>query len=272
MKKVRRLLALAAVMTIFLWLAMPAMAQGVSLPGGETLQLRADYWINELSAEVKVTSGILLGTTIDAFDTLGMDVHHQTIIPVIGSYARFGFRLEFWRNIYEGEKNLDEPIIFNGTVYPVGDHLESKFTIDNYDARLFIDILPQKKLDLYPMAGIRYKRYEIWLNDLTTGDTDNEILHAPMPYVGGGIRFNISQYVSFGGEVGAMNITFSDYDLQLSDFMDFQAYAEIRLTPMFAIVGGFRYLTFRISAKKDDVDYSMKEEMQGMFVGAALTF
>lgn len=270
--RIRTLLAIAAVTFVFASFASPASAQGVSLASGEKLQLRADYWINQLFSEVKVTTGSFLGTSVDAFDTLGMDVHKQTIIPVIGSYSRFGFRLEFWRNIYEGDKNLDEPVIFNGTVYPAGDHLESKLTIDNYDVRVFIDIMPQEKLDIYPMGGIRYKRYEVWLNDLTTSDTDNEILHAPMPYVGGGVRFNISQYISFGGELGIMNITFSEYGLQIKDYMDFNAYAEIRLTPMFAVVGGVRYTNFRISAKKDDVDYTMSEKMQGMFVGAALNF
>lgn len=258
---------------VFLFLfASPARAQGVSLPGDEKLQIRVDYWLNELVSEVKVTSGPFGGTTVRAFDTLGMDVHHQTFVPVVLSYSRFGFRLEFWRNTYEGDKNLDEPVIFNGTIYPVGEHLQSKLVIDNYDVRAFLDIMPQKKLDLYPMAGIKYRRYEVWLDNLDSGDSDNEILHAPLPYVGGGIRFNISKYVSFGGELAAMNVTFSDYDLQIKDFMDFHAYAELHITPNLVVVGGFRYTTFRVLAKKDDVDYTLNESIEGIFFGAALMF
>ncbi len=255
-----------------MYFAAPAMAQGVSLPGDETIQIRADYWLNELNAEVKITSGVLLGTSVNAFDTLGMDVHQQTVVPMIISYSRFGFKMEFWRNTYTGDKNLDEPVIFNGTLYPAGDHLQSKLVIDNYDLRMFVDLATQKKLDLYPMAGIRYQRYQVWLNDLTTGDTDEEILHLPLPYVGAGVRFNVSQYVSFGGELGIMNITFSDYDLQIRDYMDFHAYIEIHITPNLAVVGGIRYLTFRLGAKKDDMEYQLNEHMEGLFVGAVLMF
>ena len=269
----RRMILLAlTVAALFLCFAAPAMAQGVSLPGDETLQIRVDYWVNQLNAIVKITTGTLEGTSVDAFDTLGMDVHQQTPVAVVGSYSLFGFRMDYWRNTYLGDKNLDEPVIFNGTLYPVGDHLQSKLVIDSFDVRAFLDVLPQDKLDLYPMAGIKYKRYEIWLEDLTTSTSDNEVLHAPLPYVGGGIRFNVSDEVSFGGELGIMNVTFTEYDLQIKDFMDFYAYAEVRLTSMFALVGGFRYTKYRLFAKKDDVDYSLNEDIQGMFVGAALMF
>jgi hypothetical protein len=101
---------------------------------------------------------------------------------------------------------------------------------------------------------------------------DYEILHAPMPYVGAGIRFNISPYVSFGGELGIMNLTFSDYDLKLQDYLDFYAYAEVRPHEMFALLAGYRFTTFRISAKRDEVDYDLNEKIQGIFVGAALLF
>lgn len=255
-----------------IYFAAPAMAQGVSLPGDETIQIRGDYWLNELNAEVKITSGVLLGTSVDAFDTLGMDVHQQTVVPLLASYSRFGFKMEFWRNTYIGDKNLDEPVIFNGTLYPAGDHLQSKLVIDNYDLRMFVDIATQKKLDLYPMVGVRYQRYQVWLDDLTTSDSDEEILHLPLPYVGGGVRFNVSKHVSFGGELGIMNITFSDYDLQIKDYMDFNAYIEIHITPNLAIVGGIRYLTFRLNAKKDEVDYQLSEHMEGLFAGAIFMF
>jgi hypothetical protein len=263
--------AVTAVVLLFIC-ASPAMAQGVSLPGDEKLQIRIDYWLNELISEVKVTSGSFLGTTVNAFDTLGMDVHMQTYVPVVLSYSRFGFRLEFWRNTYVGDKNLDEPVIFNGTLYPAGDHVQSKLVIDNYDVRAFIDLVPQKKLDIYPMGGVKYRRYEVWLDDLTTGDSENEILHAPLPFVGGGARFNISQYISFGGELAVMNVTFSDYDMQIKDFMDLHVYGELHVTPNFVLVGGFRHTTFRILAKKDDVDYTMNEKIEGLFFGVALMF
>jgi hypothetical protein len=269
----RFLLPGAAAVLIYLFLfASPAMAQGVSMPGDEKLQIRVDYWLNELVSEVKVTSGSFLGTTVNAFDTLGMDVHMQTFVPVVLSYSRFGFRLEFWRNTYEGDKNLDEPVIFNGTLYPAGDHLQSKLVIDSYDVRAFLDLVPQKKLDVYPMGGLKYRRYEVWLDDLTTGDSENEILHAPLPFVGGGARLNLGQYISVGGELAVMNVTFTDYDLQIKDFMDFHAYAELHVTPNLVLVGGFRYTTFRILAKKDDVDYTLSESIEGLFFGAALMF
>lgn len=266
------LLAAVIAAVLFLYPAEPAMAQGFDLGGGESLQFRADYWINQLESTVKVTTGSFEGTSVDAFDTLGMDVHMQTPVALIASYSTFGFKIEYWRNVYEGHKNLDEPVIFNGTLYPAGDELMSKFTIDNLSLRAFIDILPQKKIDFCPLAGIRIKRYEVWLNDITTTTTENEILHAPLPYVGAAIRFNLSQYVSFGGDLAAMNVTFTEYDLQIKDYMDFHAYAELRLTASFAILGGFRLTQFRIFAKKDDVDYTLNEKMQGMFAGVALMF
>lgn len=266
------LLAGLATTVLFLFFASPALAQGVSLPDDETLQIRLDYWLNQMNAEVKITSGILDGTRVDAFDTLGMDVHQQTFVPMICSYSQFGFRLEYWRNTYLGDKNLDELVIFNGKYYLAGEHVQSKLVIDNIDARFSLDLLTQKKLDLCPMAGVRYQRYEVWLDNITTSESDNEIMHAPMPYVGGGIRFNISRYFSFGGELGVMNINFSDYDYKLKDYMDFNAYAEIRITPNFAIVGGYKYAKLRVLAKKDEADFTLYEDMQGMFVGAALTF
>ena len=123
-----------------------------------------------------------------------------------------------------------------------------------------------------PLAGIRVKRYEVWLDDITTSDSDNEILHAPLPYVGGGVRFNLSPYISFGGELAAMNVTFTEYDLQIKDYLDFHAYGELRLSASFAIIGGYRLTQFRIFAKKDDVDYTLNEKVEGMFAGVALMF
>jgi hypothetical protein len=271
----KRLILLATIITavLFPYLAEPAMAQGFSLPGGgESLQFRIDYWINQLDANLKITTGLFEGTSVNAFDTLGMDVHMQTPVGMVASYSRFGFQMEYWRNTYEGHKNLDEPVIFNGILYPAGDELISKLVVDNFCLRMSLDILPQKKIDLSPLAGIRYKRYEIWLDDITTTTSDNEILHAPLPFVGAGIRFNISQYISFGGDLGVMNVTFSEYDLQIKDYMDFHAYAELRLTSSFAVIGGYRLTQFRILAKKDDVDYALNDKMQGMFVGVALMF
>ncbi len=270
------LFSLAAIVFSFVCFADNAMAQGVSMASEEKLQLRGDYWFNELTAEVKVTDLLVPanpGTRLELFDMLGMDVHKETVIPVVLSYSRFGFRMEFWRNTYLGKKVMAQDINFNGIKYTLSTEVESQLVTDNYDMRVFLDLLGQKKLDLYPLAGIRYQRHEVSLID-TSGiiPPADKVLHAPMPYVGAGIRFNISPYISFGGELAGMNIQLSDYNLKLTGYTDFNAYIELRITPMFAIVGGYRSVNLLVDVKDDDYEYNFHSNMQGLFAGVSLSF
>lgn len=244
----------------------------VIIPSDENVKLRVDYWFNELDASVKITSGLLTGTSVEAFETLGMDVHQQTYVPMIVSLGRFGFHLEFWRNTYLGEKILEEDLVFDAKVYPAGDRMQSKLVLDNIDFHFSLDLMKEQKVDLGPVVGIRYQRFEVWLDDVTSGESANKAQHVPMPYVGAGLNVRLGRSVNLGGELSWMNVTMTEYDYKLQDYLDFNAYLEVRLTKNFAVCGGCRYLNYRLLAKKDDADYALNETIQGMFVGAVLIF
>lgn len=268
------LLSVAAVITCILCFASPANAQGVIMPGEENIRLRCDLWNSALDASVKITSGTLIGTNVNAGDTLGMDMSQQTYVPMVVSFGRFGFHLEFWRNTYLGDKVLEEDVVFDAKVFPAGDQMQSKMVLDNVDLRFWLDFMKPEKVDLGPLIGIRYQRFQVWLDDLGPGTVDSvdKIQHVPMPYVGAGLKLKLTKNVIVGGELGWMNVTMSEYDYKLQDYIDFSAFVEVRLIEMFAICGGYRYLDYRLLAKKEDAEYTLEESIQGMSLGVTLVF
>jgi outer membrane protein len=241
----------------FLLMAGSAMAA----PGFE-VGARGAYWFPKLtgSAQTNATGD----TRFDFKDTLGVKDEN---LPFGEAFLRLGgttLRVGYARITFDGNKQLTETVVFNGTTYSVSDNVISKLDMKMLDGEVQYDFLrPDVGIagfNIGLLLKVKYVDGKVELRNSTT--TEMKDFKAPIPMLGAaaGVGF-LKDMVRV--DARAAGIAYSGNHLYDAD-----AYASFAPLPFLRIQGGYRYIDLKID--KDGTLASFK--LKGPYVGAQLSF
>jgi len=253
----RRILQLVTIATGALLIAGSAMAA----PGFE-VGARGAYWFPKLtgSAQTNATGD----TRFDFKDTLGVKDEN---LPFGEAFLRLGgttLRVGYAQIAFDGNKQLTETVVFNGTTYSVSDNVISRLDMKMLDGEVQYDFLrPDVGIagfNIGLLLKVKYVDGKVELRNSTT--TEMKDFKAPIPMLGAaaGVGF-LKDMVRV--DARAAGIAYSGNHLYDAD-----AYASFAPLPFVRIQGGYRYIDLKID--KDDTLASFK--LSGPYLGAQLSF
>jgi outer membrane protein len=231
------------------------------------LGARGYYWWPDFSAEVRVDSDSIVGTTLDAEDDLGMDDESYPSVEAFVGLGNHHLRLMYTQADYSGAKNISRDIVFNGQTYTASTFVESDLEFRMLDFEYQYDLLDLENIlagfSLGIIAKVKYIEGEARLKAASLGHDESETFKAPVPMLGLalhlGILADILEARVKGAGMGYSGNTF--YDAQ----------ADISLTPFpfVDIHAGYRIMKINV----DDIsDVYADLEFKGPYAGLTISF
>ena len=253
----RRILQVVTVAAGVLLLAGSAFAA----PGFE-VGVRGAYWFPELTGDAQTNA--TGDTRFDFKDTLGVNDEN---IPFGEAFLRIGnttLRVGYTQLTFDGDKELTQTVIFNGTTFTATDNVISRLDMKMLDGEVQYDFLrPDVGVAGFNIGLILKVKYVDGKVELrTTAQTETKDFKAPIPMIGAaaGVGF-LKDMVRV--DARAAGIVYSGNHLYDAD-----AYASFAPLPFVRIQGGYRYIDLEID--KDGTLGSFK--LKGPYVGAQLSF
>jgi outer membrane protein len=254
----RRIIRIMTVAGLVLLMAGNALAAS-----GFEVGARGAYWFPKLtgSAQTNATGD----TRFDFKDTLGVKDEN---IPFGEAFLRFGnttLRVGYAQIKFDGDKELTQDVIFNGTTYSVSDNVISSLEMKMLDGEVQYDFLRPDigvaGFNIGLILKVKYVDGKVELRSVSRGATLKDF-KAPIPMIGAaaGIGF-LKDMVRV--DARAAGIAWSGNHLYDAD-----AYASFGPLPFLRIQGGYRYIDLKID--RDDTLASFK--LSGPYVGAQLSF
>jgi len=253
----RRIFQVVTVAAGFLLMAGSAFAAS-----GFEVGVRGAYWFPKLTGSAQTNA--IGDTRFDFKETLGvMDEN----IPFGEAFLRFGnttIRVGYAQLDFDGNKELTQTVVFNGTTYSVNDNVISSLDLKMIDGEVQYDFLRPDVgvagFNLGLLLKVKYVDGKVELRNSTT--TEMKDFKAPIPMIGAaaGVGF-LKDMVRV--DARAAGIAYSGNHLFEAD-----AYASFAPLPFVRIQGGYRYIDLKID--KDGTLASFK--LDGPYVGAQLSF
>lgn len=223
---------------------------------------RGAYWFPKLTGGAQTSA--IGDTRFDFKDTLGVKDEN---LPFGEAFLRLGsttLRVGYARLKFDGDKQLTQSVVFNGTTYSVADNVISSLDMKMLDGEVQFDFLRPDVgvagFNLGLLLKVKYVDGKVELRN--TLQTETKDFKAPIPMLGAaaGIGF-LKDMVRV--DVRAAGIAWSGNHLYDAD-----AYASFAPLPFVRIQGGYRYIDLKID--KDDTLASFK--LSGPYLGAQLSF
>ena len=254
----RRILQVATVAAGVLLMAGSAFAA----PGFE-VGARGAYWFPKLTGNAQTNA--TGDTRFDFKDTLGVNDEN---VPFGEAFLRLGsttIRVGYTQLSFDGDKELTQTVVFNGTTYSVNDNVISSLDLKMIDGEVQYDFLRPDVgvagFNLGLLLKVKYVDGEVELRSVSQGAVLKDF-KAPIPMIG------VAAGVGFLGnmlrvDARAAGIAYSGNHLYEAD-----AHASFAPLPFVRIQGGYRYIDLKID--EDGTLASFK--LSGPYVGAQLSF
>ena len=230
-------------------------------PGFE-VGARGAYWFPKLTGSAQTNA--IGDTRFDFKDTLGVNDEN---IPFGEAFLRVGnttLRVGYTQLNFDGEKELTQTVVFNGTTFSATDNVISGLDMKMLDGEVQYDILRPDVgvagFNLGLVLKVKYVDGKVELR--TTAQTETKDFKAPIPMIGAaaGVGF-LKDMVRI--DARAAGIAYSGNHLYDAD-----AYASFAPLPFVRIQGGFRHIDLKID--KDGTLASFK--LSGPYLGAQVSF
>jgi outer membrane protein len=239
------------------------MAGSAFAASGFEVGARGAYWFPKLtgSAQTNATGD----TRFDFKDTLGVEDKN---FPFGEAFLRLGnttLRVGYTQIKFDGDKQLTETVVFNGTTYSATDNVTSMLDMKMIDGEVQYDFLRPDigiaGFNIGLLLKVKYVDGKVELRSALAGSTVKDF-KAPIPMVGAaaGVGF-LKDMVRV--DARAAGIAYSGNHLYDAD-----AYASFAPLPFVRIQGGYRYIDLKID--KDGTLASFK--LKGPYVGAQVSF
>jgi outer membrane protein len=238
------------------------MAEGAFAASGFEVGVRGAYWFPKLTgnAQTDVTGD----TRFDFKDTLGVGDEN---LPFGEAFLRFGnttLRVGYAQVNFDGEKELTQTVVFNGTTFSATDNVISALDMKMLDGEVQFDFLRPDVgvagFNIGLLLKVKYVDGKVELRNSTTTETKD--FQAPIPMIGAaaGVGF-LKDMVRV--DARAAGIAYSGNHLYDAD-----AYASFGPLPFVRIQGGYRYIDLKID--QDGTLASFK--LRGPYLGAQISF
>lgn len=230
----------------------------------ELFSLKAGYQKLNPDGQFAVSTGGLLGSTVDLDDDLGFDDSEDISLEAAVQLGDFRLFAAYLPINFSGDGFLRETIDFNGETFVAGSHIKSEVDIDIYEAGLAwylinTDDLPAR-IQLGPEIAIKYVDASIDMRD-NNGVSESESVAVPVPTIGLRGRIAIADFLGVVGRAGYM-----EYDD--NSFFDVDAQVEFSPLPLVGLFAGYRYLDVDI----DEDDFMIDASFKGPYAGALIRF
>ena len=231
------------------------------------LGARGYYWWPDFSADVRVDSNSIVGTSINAKDDLGMDDESYPSVEIFTGLGNHHLSLMYTKANYAGDKNVTKDITFNGRTYTQSTSVQSDFEFQMIDFEYQYDVLDLKNalagFSLGIIGKIKYIQGKTRLRAATLGYDESETFKVPVPMLGLGIHVGIFADV-LEARVKAAGIGYSGN-------IFYEAQADLSLTPIpfVGIHGGYKIMKLD---SEDINDVYADIEFKGPYVGLTISF
>jgi outer membrane protein len=253
----RRILQVVTVAAAVLLMAGSAFAAS-----GVEVGARGAYWFPKLtgSAQTNATGD----TRFDFKETLGVKDEN---IPFGEAFLRLGnttLRVGYMRLKFDGDKELTQTVVFNGTTFSATDNVISGLDMKMLDGEVQFDFLRPDVgvagFNLGLLLKVKYVDGKVELRNSTTTETKD--FKAPIPMLGAAAG------VGFLKDMVRVDARASGVAYSGNHLYDADAYASFAPLPFVRIQGGYRYIDLKID--KDGTLASFR--LKGPYVGAQLSF
>ncbi|MBI3753616.1 MAG: hypothetical protein HY266_06190 [Deltaproteobacteria bacterium] len=202
------------------------------------------YWFTTLDSKVTVTDAGIIGTEINAADTLGMDKSKNfwegRIDLNLGSHhLRYAYLPLSW----DGHKTLIQSVTFKGATYTASTMVDSKLDIVYQRLGYRYDIIDMLGNQLGIIFDIKLLGINAQLKDPALSLDKSYSLTVPVPTIGVGAQIGLPFLFSIGAEV--TGIAYGSNSL-----LDGEASVNFNPVPFTTISGGYRI--FNVEVKDGD--------------------
>ena len=255
----RILLGVTAAMVIILTAGSAFAASGFEVGA------RGAYWFPKLTGNAQTTTNGVPDTRFDVKDTLGMKDEN---FPFGEAFLRFGgttLRIGYTQLKFDGNKQLTQTVVFNGTTYSASDNVISSLDMKMLDGEVQFDLLrPDVGIagfNIGLILKVKYVDGKVELRSVSQGTTLKDF-KAPIPMVG------VAAGAGFLKDLIRVDARASGMTYSGNHLYDVDAYASFAPLPFLRIQGGYRYIDLKID--KDGTLASFK--LKGPYLGAQLSF
>jgi len=223
---------------------------------------RGAYWFPKLTGNAQTNA--TGDTRFDFKDTLGVEDKNFPFGEVFLRLGNTTLRVGYTQLTFDGDKELTQTVVFNGTTYSASDNVISSLDMKMIDGEVQYDFLRPDVgvagFNLGLLLKVKYVDGKVELRSTT--QTETKDFKAPIPMIGAaaGVGF-LKDMVRV--DARAAGITYSGNHLY-----DVDAYASFAPLPFVRIQGGYRYIDLKIDRDNTLVSFKLK----GPYVGAQLSF
>lgn len=213
-------------------------------PAEAIIHVEGRYWFTTLDSKVKVTDAGIIGTEINAVDTLGMDKSKgfpegRVDLNLGSHHIRYAYLPLSW----EGHKTITQSITFKGATYTASTNVDSKLNVVYQRLGYRYDIIDMLDNQLGIIIDVKLLGIDAQLKDPSLILDKTYSLTVPVPTLGIGAQIGLPFLFSISAEVTGM--AYSGNSL-----VDGEASVNFNPVPFTTISGGYRI--FNVEVKDGD--------------------
>jgi hypothetical protein len=231
--------------------------------GGFEVAVRARAWWASASGDLLITRGGEpgSGTVADLEDDLGLD---SDVVPSAGVDVRLGrhrVRLGWERLAFSGDATLDAPLVFRGTVFPAGEHVDGSLRLSLWEAGYQFLVVDTPCTEVWVGAGAWYWQFCGSLEGDTPGLDESRSFGHVLPIATLDATQRMGDLFVSAGVHGGM-LAEDRYAL------DLEAAVGLRVWGPIEVEAGWRWMRFAFHETTNE----MVATFSGPFVGLSATF
>lgn len=226
--------------------------------------VRGYVWHPDISADLQTITAGVRDTRFDLVDDAGLIQKNFGVAEVSIRSGKMHFRAGYTPALLNGNKTLENDIVFAGLAYPAGAPARSHICVDLADLEIQYDPVRvdagEARLDLGVIGKLRYMNARA---ELHTGNQSEERSFAtPLLAIGAAAGAGVP-----GGRLRA-DLRVSWGAFSANRMFDAELFASLAVLRSFRLQGGYRYVYLDVEA--DDILAQIR--MKGPIVGGELIF
>lgn len=245
------------VLVTILALATPALAVDFGL--------RGYYWVPGMEGDVRVDDDDITGTKIDFKSDLGVNEESYPMIEAFAGVGKHNLSITYYNVKYEGDKELNQTIVFNGTPYQAFERVVSKFSYSTFDFTYRYTLLDLENFlaggSIGALGKLKYMDGLVSIES-ETADKQEQEFKAPIPMVGA--------HVHVGLLVDILEFRAQLAGIGYGDTSVYEAFADVSLTPFPFLDIHAGYRAFVLDVDEDDIEINF--DTTGPYIGISVGF